>query len=392
MLHSSTAQAMLTEEERAFQVTVRQFMDKYVTPIADAMEEAGRPPAELLQRMGDHGLLGAFAPEEYGGGGGSLMTRAILAEETARADAGLDATLFVNLSLVARHLIKRGTEAQKQKYLVPLISGTSSASICLTEPHGGSDALSPKTTARREGSEWILNGSKTFITNAPIADFFLVFARTSGEARRAYGGTCFIVENDMPGLSVGKPLKKMSLRSSPTAEVFFDAVRLSDEYVLGKPDEGFYYMLEGLDLERVFEGASNTGIMQACLELAVSYARERKVFGEPLSSYQMIQDKIARIATGVEMSRVMFYHLIRALERDEKVTAAASILKLYSSEAAVEASREVVQILGGYGLMEEYPAARLYRDAKHHEIGAGTSEIQKIIISREIFKEAAERH
>lgn len=319
------------------------------------------------------------------------MTRAIVAEETARADAGLDATVFVNMSLVARHLISRGTEKHKQQYLVPLIAGTSSASICLTEPHGGSDALSPKTVARKQGDDWVINGSKTFITNAPISDFFLVFARTSGEARRAHGGTCFIVDRETPGLSVGKPFDKMSLRSSPTAEVFFDSVRVSDDQILGEAEQGFYYMLEGLDLERVFEGASNTGIAQACLDLAVEYARDRSVFGKPLSSYQLTQDKIARMATGVEMSRVMFYHLIRALERGEDITRAASILKLYSSESAVEASREVVQILGGYGLMEEYPAARLYRDAKHHEIGAGTSEIQKIIIARETLKSAERR-
>lgn len=215
MSTKSVAHSLLTDEERAFQDVVQKFMDKHVRPIVADMERDGRPPAELLKKMGEQGLLGSFAPEEYGGGGGSLMTRAIVAEETARADAGLDATLFVNMSLVARHLIKRGTEAQKQRYLVPLIEGTASASICLTEPHGGSDALSPKTTARRDGSDWIIDGSKTFITNAPIADHFLVFARTSGENRRAHGGTCFIVDAGTPGLTVGSPLKKMSLRSSP---------------------------------------------------------------------------------------------------------------------------------------------------------------------------------
>jgi len=388
MTHDSAARSLLDEEERDFQLVVRQFMEKEVRPLVDEMERAGRPPRELLKKMGDQGILGCFAPEEYGGGGGSLMTRAIVAEETARVNAGLDATLFVNISLVARHLIKRGTEEQKRRYLVPLLAGESSASICLTEPHGGSDALSPRTTARKDGDHWVIDGSKTFITNAPIADVFMVFARTSGENRRARGGTCFLVERDTPGLSVGKPFDKLSLRSSPTAEVFLENVRVHQDQVLGEVDEGFYYMLEGLDLERVFEGASNTGIAQACLDLAVEYAQEREVFGERLASYQMIQDKIARIATGVEMSRVMFYHLIRTLERGEDCTRAAAVLKLYSSEAAVEASREAVQILGGYGLMEEYPAARLYRDAKHHEIGAGTSEIQKIIIARETLKSA----
>ncbi|OPX05623.1 acyl-CoA dehydrogenase [Gordonia sp. i37] len=392
MKFESAALTMLTDEERQWQDTVQRYMDRNVRPIVAEMEKAGRPPAALLKDMGEQGLLGSFAPEEYGGGGGSLMTRAILAEETARVDAGLDATLFVNISLVARHLIRHGTEAQKRKYLVPLLGGTASASICLTEPHGGSNALSPKTVGRRDGDGWVINGSKTFITNAPIADFFMVFARTSGEDRRAHGGTCFIVDRDATGLSTGKPFDKLSLRSSPTGEVFLDNVRVSDDQILGEVDKGFYYMLEGLDLERVFEGASNTGIAQACLDLAVSYSSEREVFGQRLSEYQMTQDKIARMAMGVEMSRVMFYHLVRAVENGEDVTRAAAVLKLYSSEAAVEASREVVQILGGYGLMEEYPAARLYRDAKHHEIGAGTSEIQKIIIAKQTYEKARPAH
>lgn len=392
MKFESAALTMLTDEERQWQDTVQRYMDKNVRPIVAEMEKAGRPPAALLKDMGKQGLLGSYAPEEYGGGGGSLMTRAILAEETARVDAGLDATLFVNISLVARHLIKRGTEEQKRKYLVPLIEGTANASICLTESHGGSNALSPKTVGRQDGDTWVVNGSKTFITNAPIADFFLVFARTSGEDRRAHGGTCFIIDRDTPGLSTGAPFDKLSLRSSPTGEVFFDNVRVSQAQVLGEVGQGFYYMLEGLDLERVFEGASNTGIAQACLDLAVSYSAEREVFGQRLSEYQMTQDKIAQMATGVEMSRVMFYHLVRAVERGDDINRAAAVLKLYSSEAAVNASRDVVQILGGYGLMEEYPAARLYRDAKHHEIGAGTSEIQKIIIAKQTYKNAPRPH
>lgn len=387
-MSGSAAQSLLSDEERAFQQSVQGFMSRYVRPIVDDMEREGRPPDDLLKKMGQQGILGCFAPVEYGGGGGALMTRAIVAEETAKVDAGLDACLFVNMSLVAQHLIQRGTEEQKQRYLVPLIEGTAWASICLTEPHGGSDALSPKTRAVRDGEEWVINGSKTFITNAPIADFFLVFTRTSGENRRAGGGTCFLVDRATKGLSVGKPFNKLSLRSSPTTDVFFEDVRVPQSAVLGEVDKGFYYMLQGLDLERIYEGGSNVGIAQACLDLAVSYTGEREVFGQKLSSYQLTQEKIARMATGTEMVRVMYYHLIRCYERGESVTRAAAALKLYSSEVAVESSRDVVQLLGGYGLMEEYGAARLYRDAKHHEIGAGTSEIMKIILARETYKMA----
>lgn len=386
-MESLAVKTFLTDEELEFRKTVRRFMKDEVEPLVPQMEKDGRPPMSLLKRMGKLDLLGTYLPVEYGGAGASLMTRAIVAEETARVNAGLDVTLFVNISLVAKHLAKYGTEEQKDKYLRPLISGDACASICLTEPSGGSDALSPRTTASKDGEHWVINGSKTFITNAPIAEFFLVFTRTSGCDRRAHGGTCFIVDRGMEGISVGQPFDKLCMRSSPTAEVFFDNVRVHESQILGEAEKGFYVMLDGLDVERVFEGASNTGIAQACLDIAVPYANERKVFGQTIAGYQMIQDKIARIASGVEISRTMFYHLVRAAERGEKITNEASMLKLYSSEVAVMASREAVQILGGYGLMEEYKVARLYRDAKHHEIGAGTSEIMKIIIHKETMKQ-----
>jgi alkylation response protein AidB-like acyl-CoA dehydrogenase len=386
MLHRTAAHSLLTDDELSFQESVRRFMLKEVVPLVPQMEAEGRPSSGLLERMGAQGLLGTYIPEEYGGAGSTLMTRAIVAEETARVNAGLDASIFVNISLIAKHLLKYGTEVQKKEYLVPLIRGHVSASICLTETQGGSDALSPRTRARKDGTHWIINGAKTFITNAPIAEFFLVFTRTSGEDRRARGGTCFIVERNAPGLSIGNPFDKLCLRSSPTAEVFFDNVRVPESQVLGAVDEGFYIMLDGLDIERVFEGASNVGIAQACLDIAVPYAMQRKVFGHSISEYQMIQDKIATMSMGIEVVRTMFYNLIRACERGEKVTRDASILKLYSSQVAVDASRDAVQILGGYGLMEEYQVARLYRDAKHHEIGAGTSEIQKLIIAKETFR------
>jgi alkylation response protein AidB-like acyl-CoA dehydrogenase len=386
MPHQSAAYALLTEEELAFHDTVRRFMLKEVAPLVPRMEAEGQPPAGLLKRMGDEGLLGTFFPEEYGGSGASLMSRAIVAEETARMSAGLDATIFVNISLVAKHLLKYGTEEQKRKYLVPLLKGEASASICLTEPTGGSDALSPLTKGRKEGKGWVINGSKTFITNAPISEFFLVFARTSGENRRAHGGTCFIVDRGTPGLSIGKPFDKLCLRASPTAEVFFEHVYVPQSQVLGEVDRGFYIMLDGLDVERVFEGTSCTGIAQACLDIAVPYAMQRKVFGRNISEYQMMQDKIATMSMGVEMARMMTYNLVRACERGDRITRDVAILKLYASEMAVQASRDAVQILGGYGLMEEYQVARLYRDAKHHEIGAGTSEIQKLIIAKETMK------
>jgi alkylation response protein AidB-like acyl-CoA dehydrogenase len=378
--------SLLSDEEFEFQRTVRRFMESEVVPLTPKMEAEGVFPRSLFQSMAGLGLLGSFFPEEYGGAGASLTTRAIVSEEMARVNAGLDISVFADIVLFARALNTHGTKEQKQKYLVPVLRGDKIGSMAITEPKGGSDALSARTIARRDGGDYIINGSKTFITNAPIADFILVIARTSGEARKIDGGTWFIVERGTPGLETGKPLQKLGMRSSPTGEVFLTDVRLPASQVLGEVDRGFHYLMESLDVERVLEGASTVGIAQGCLDAAATYVQERQVFGRKIAEYQLIQEKIAAMAVGIEMSRTMLYRLLHAVGRGEKVTREAAILKLYSSQMAVQASNDAVQIFGGYGYMEEYPVARLYRDAKHHEIGAGTTEIMKIIISRETLK------
>lgn len=378
--------SLLSDEELEFQRTVRRFMDSEVAPLTPRMERDGLFPRELFQAMGKLGLLGSFLPEQYGGAGAALTTRAIVSEEMARVNAGLDISVFADIVLFARALNSHGTEEQKQKYLVPILRGDKIGSMAITEPKGGSDALSARTTARKDGGDYVINGSKTFITNAPIADYILVIARTSGEARKIDGGTWFILERGMAGLQTGKPLSKMGMRSSPTGEVFLDDVRVPASQVLGEPERGFHYLMESLDVERVLEGASTVGIAQGCLDAASAYVQERQVFGRKIGEYQLIQEKIAAMAVGIELSRTMLYRLLHAVGRGEKVTREAAILKLYSSQMAVQASNDAVQIFGGYGYMEDYPVARLYRDAKHHEIGAGTSEIMKIIISRETLK------
>jgi alkylation response protein AidB-like acyl-CoA dehydrogenase len=376
----------LDDEELEFQRTVRRFMETEVAPLTPQMEAEGVFPRSLFRAMGDLGLLGSFFPEQYGGAGASLTTRAIVSEEMARVNAGLDISVFADIVLFARALNTHGTEEQKQTYLVPVLRGEKIGSMAITEPKGGSDALSARTNARKDGGDYVINGSKTFITNAPIADFILVVARTSGEGRKIDGGTWFIVERGMPGLETGKPLHKMGMKSSPTGEVFLTDVRVPASQVLGEVDRGFHYLMESLDVERVLEGASTVGIAQGCLDAAATYVQERQVFGRKIAEYQLIQEKIATMAVGIEMSRTMLYRLLHAVGRGETVTREAAILKLYSSQMAVQASNDAVQIFGGYGYMEEYPVARLYRDAKHHEIGAGTSEIMKIIISRETLK------
>lgn len=378
--------SLLSDDELAFQRVVRKFMDTEVAPLTPEMEAKGVFPISLFKKMADLGILGSFLPEQYGGAGASIVTRAIVSEEMARVNAGLDISVFADIVLFARALNAHGSEEQKQKYLVPVLRGEKIGSMAITEQKGGSDALSARTSARRDGNDFIINGSKIFITNAPIADYILVLTRTSGEDRKIDGGTWFIVERGTPGMETGKPLQKMGMRSSPTGEVFLTDVRAPASQVLGEIDRGFHYLMESLDVERVLEGASNVGIAQACLDAASAYVEERRVFGRRIAEYQLIQEKIATMAVGIEMSRTMLYRLLHAVERGEKVTREAAILKLYSSQMAVQASNDAVQIFGGYGYMEEYPVARLYRDAKHHEIGAGTTEIMKVIISRETLK------
>jgi alkylation response protein AidB-like acyl-CoA dehydrogenase len=378
--------SLLDEDEVEFQRTVRRFMETEVAPLTSQMEAEGMFPRSLFRAMGNLGLLGSFFPEQYGGSDAPLTTRAIVSEEMARVNAGLDISVFADIVLFARALNTHGTEEQKRKYLVPVLRGEKIGSMAITEPKGGSDALSARTNARRDGGDYVINGSKTFITNAPIADFILVIARTSGEARKIDGGTWFIVERGTPGLETGKPLQKMGMKSSPTGEVFLTDVRVPATQVLGEVDRGFHYLMESLDVERVLEGASTVGIAQGCLDAATAYVEERQVFGRKIAEYQLIQEKIAAMAVGIEMSRTMLYRLLHAVGRGETVTREAAILKLYSSQMAVQASNDAVQIFGGYGYMEEYPVARLYRDAKHHEIGAGTTEIMKIIICRETLK------
>jgi alkylation response protein AidB-like acyl-CoA dehydrogenase len=386
MSEQANLASLLTEDELALQDSARRFMKNEVEPLSSAMESAGEPPRGLILKMGQLGLLGTFLPEEYGGSGASMATRAIISEETARVNAGFDITLFADIVLFARAINKYGSHAQKLKYLVPVLRGEKIGAMAITETKGGSNALGARTTGRAQGGEYLLNGAKTFITNAPIADFILVLTRTSGQERQIEGGTWFILERGTSGLETGKPFDKLGMKSSPTGEVFLSDVRVPADQVLGDVGQGFHYLFGALDVERVLEGASTIGIAQACLDLSAAYAQQREVFGKFIAQYQLIQEKIAAMESGIELSRTMSYRLLRAIDRGEKITREAAILKLYSSQMAVQAAADAVQIMGGYGYVEDNKVARFFRDAKHHEIGAGTSEIMKIIISREALK------
>lgn len=379
----------LLDEEKMLQDSIRGYYRKELEPVSDAIESDHDYTIirKLISQMGGLGLLGTFFPKEYGGSGMSLLSRAIVCEETARINAGFDITLFADIVLFARAVLLHGSESQKQKYLVPVLAGDKIASLAISEPEAGSDAFNIKSSAVKQGEGFILNGSKTFITNAPIADYMLVICRTSKGQSKIRGGTWFILERGMPGLSTGKPFNKLGMRSSPTGEIFMQDVSVASSQVLGNVDEGFYYMVESLDVERLMEGASTVGIAQACLEASVAYAVERQAFGKPIASYQLVQEKIAEMAMGIEIARNYLYNLCRMADAGRKITKQASMLKLYSSTITMKAAQDAVQIHGGYGYMEDNKIARYFRDAKHHEIGAGTSEIQKTIISREVIKE-----
>jgi alkylation response protein AidB-like acyl-CoA dehydrogenase len=379
---------LLNEDERMLRDMARRFMDNEVDPLVPEMQKTGGPTPGLLSRLGQQGLLGAGFPEEYGGSGGGMIARAIVAEEVARIDAGLDLVLFADVMLFARAILKFGTEAQKQRYIPPILAGEMIGAMGITEPGGGSDALGARTRGHAAEDGWIVKGTKTFVTNAPIADVLLIIARTGDEPSRIDGGTWFVAERGMQGLATGKPFEKMGMRSSPTGEVFLDDVHCDADHVLGTPGMGFRYLMDSLDAERVMVGASTVGIAQACLDQALAYAQERHVFGKPIRDYQLIQEKIADMATGIEMARTMLYRLLRALDRGEKVTREAAILKYYASKMLTQASGDVVQIWGGAGQLEDNKTARLYRDGKHHEIGAGTNEIMKVLIARETFAAA----
>jgi alkylation response protein AidB-like acyl-CoA dehydrogenase len=318
----------------------------------------------------------------------SLVTRAIISEETANINAGFDITLFADIVLFARAILQHGDEEQKRKYITPVILGKKIGAMGITEPDVGSDALGIKSSAVKEGNNYRINGSKIFITNAPIADYFVIIVRTSEEESKIKGGTWFILERGMEGLSTGLPLDKLGMRSSPTGQIFMEDVVVSRDQILGEEGKGFYYLMESLDVERVMEGASTVGIAQACLDASVTYANERYTFGKPIAEHQMIKEMIAEMAMGIELSRNYLYALCRAADRGEKITKQAAMIKLYSSTVASKAAKDAVQIMGGYGYMEEYKVARYFRDAKHHEIGAGTTEIMKLIIAREVMRES----
>jgi alkylation response protein AidB-like acyl-CoA dehydrogenase len=373
-------------EQKMLRDAARDFAQKEIRPIADEIDEKSFFPKKLFKKCGELGFLGCHIPEEYGGGGMGYFSRAIIDEEFSKVVAGFSMTLHSSALYGGNNILLHGTKEQQEKYLPGIINGDLIACWALTEPEAGSDAFGIQTYAEKDGDYYVINGSKTFITNAPIADIFIVITKTSNEERSLKSGTAFILERGMKGLSTGEPLKKLGHNSSPTGEIFFENLKVHKNQILGEEGGGFKSMLDHLDVERVLAAPLYYGLAQACLEASVAYAKKRIQFNSPISEYQLIKEKIADMITGIELSRTYTYKALWMAEQGKKISLEASIAKYFSSEIAVKSALDAVQIFGGYGFMKEYPVERFLRDSKLFVIGGGTSEIQKQIIAREAYR------
>jgi butyryl-CoA dehydrogenase len=375
----------LTEEQELAQRTAREFAREKVLPRAREIDEQGRVPRELIAEMASLGFLGIYAPESYGGAGLDALSYALVSEEINRACASTGVVMSSHVSLAVDPLLHYGTDAQKDRFLRPLASGEKLGCFALSEPASGSDAAAMRTSARRDGDAWVLNGSKNFITNGASGDIAIVFAQTDAKARHR-GIAAFVVEKGTPGFSVGKLEHKLGIRGSDTAQLVFQDCRVPVANLLGEVGQGFKIALSTLDGGRISIGAQAVGIARACLEDSLAYAKEREAFGRKIVEFQAIQWKLADMATEIDAARLLVWRAATLKDQGEDHILAAAQAKLFASDVAVRAARECVQIFGGYGYLTDFPAERHYRDAKITEIYEGTSEIMNLVIAEEILK------
>jgi alkylation response protein AidB-like acyl-CoA dehydrogenase len=374
----------LSDEHRVVQAAAADFAAREILPSAAALDHTGEFPREVIRKAADAGLLGMTIPEVYGGAGLDAVSYVITQEELARASAGVQTIITVNSSLVCDPIFRFGSEAQKRRYLPVLASGRSLGCYCLTEPSSGSDAMSLRTTARLDGEAWILNGTKAFVTNAVEADVCIVYARSSPEPG-AKGLSAFIVEKAFPGIRVGKVEKKLGIKCSSTAEIVFENARVPRHNLLGEAGHGGRIALATLDGGRLGIAAQGVGIARASLDASLAYARERKQFGRSIGEFQAVQWMLADMGTRIEAARLLMYRAAWLRQQGRPHAKEASMAKLFASETAMWAAHKAVQIHGGYGYIQEYPAERYFRDAKITEIYEGTSEIQRLVISRHVL-------
>ncbi|HEY3022286.1 MAG TPA: acyl-CoA dehydrogenase family protein [Actinomycetota bacterium] len=372
----------LTQEQEDFQKAVRQFAEEIVAPSAEELDREERFPLEIVHQMGELGLFGLPFPHRYGGLDGDFLTFCLCLEEIARVDSSVAITLEAAVGLGANPIYRFGTEEQKERWLIPMARGQILGSFGLTEAGGGSDAQSIRTTARLGGDAWVIDGSKAFITNSgtPLSKVCVVAAMTGGVGEISN----IIVPTDTPGFSVGRSYRKVGWRASDTHELSFDGCRVPQTNLLGEAGRGYAQFLEVIDDGRIAFAALAVGLARGCLEESVRYAGEREAFGRPIGSFEALQFKMADMRVAVETARLGYLRAAWLKDHGRPYKVEASIAKLYASEMAVTCAREAVQVHGGYGFIEEFPVARFYRDAKVLEIGEGTSEIQRLLIARDL--------
>jgi isovaleryl-CoA dehydrogenase len=366
--------------------TVRAFATEEIAPRAADVDHQNVFPADLWRKFGDLGLLGITVEEEYGGSGLGYLAHVIAVEEISRASASVGLSYGAHSNLCVNQIRRNGTEAQKGKYLPKLVSGEHVGALAMSEPGAGSDVVSMRTRADKRGDRYILNGNKMWITNGPEAETLVVYAKTDPEAGPR-GITAFLIEKGMKGFSTAQKLDKLGMRGSNTCELVFVDCEVPEENVLGKVNGGVRVLMSGLDYERLVLAGGPLGIMQACLDVVVPYVHERKQFGQPIGEFQLMQAKLADMYTGLNVCRAYVYAVAKACDRGETTRKDAAGAILYSAEKATEMAGQAIQALGGNGYINEYPTGRLWRDAKLYEIGAGTSEIRRMLIGRELFAE-----
>ena len=375
-----------TPEQEQLQRTVREFAQMEIAPHVQEWDEHQTFPADVIRKLGSLGLLGTIFPEELGGAGMGYIEYAIVIEELSRVDGSVGIIVAAHTSLCANHIFKMGTAEQQREYVPKLASGEWLGCWSLTEPEAGSDAAGTRTTAVLQDGCWVLNGSKTFTTNAHQADVCVAMASTE-RAMGHHGISAFIVRKDTPGFRPGRKENKLGLRASDTGEVIFTDCRLPAGQLLGKRGQGFVDSLKILDGGRVSIAALGVGMAQGAYEAALRYSKQRKQFGRPISEFQSMQNKLADMATEIDAARLLTYRAGWLLDQGRRNTREASMAKLFSSEVAVRVANEAVQIHGGYGFIKDYPVEKFYRDVKLCTIGEGTSEIQRLVIARQLLRE-----
>jgi len=376
----------LDETLVALRDSVRHFAQKEIAPIAAEVDQSNQFPLEMWKKLGDLGVLGVTVSEEYGGANMGYLAHTLVMEEISRASASIGLSYGAHSNLCVNQIYLNGTDAQREKYLPKLVSGDHIGALAMSEPGAGSDVVSMGLRADKQGDHYVLNGNKMWITNGPDAHTYVIYAKTDTSAGPR-GITAFIVERGFAGFSQAQKLDKLGMRGSNTCELIFEDCQVPEENVLGTVGEGVKVLMSGLDYERTVLSGGATGIMQACMDVVVPYVHERKQFGKAIGEFQLMQGKIADMYVMLNASRSYLYNVAKACDRGETNRKDAAGVILYCAENATKMALEAIQTLGGNGYINEYPTGRLLRDAKLYEIGAGTSEIRRMLIGRELFNE-----